>query len=49
MIGWLEPVVPHLKVLHIAMLGLWCAGLFALPLMLARHLWTKWRKGYAPA
>lgn len=37
MIGWLEPVVPHLKALHIAALALWTAGLFALPLMLARH------------
>lgn len=37
MIRWLEPIIPHLKALHIAMLGLWCAGLFALPLMLARH------------
>lgn len=37
MISWLEPIIPHLKALHIAMLGLWCAGLFALPLMLARH------------
>lgn len=37
MIWWLEPIVPHLKALHISMLGLWCAGLFALPHMLARH------------
>ena len=37
MIGWLEPIIPHLKALHISMLGLWCAGLFALPLMLSRH------------
>ncbi|WP_230532594.1 CopD family protein [Microvirga roseola] len=37
MIWWLEPTIPYLKSLHIAMLGLWCAGLFALPLMLARH------------
>lgn len=36
-IRWLEPVIPHLKALHIATLGLWCAGLFALPLMLSRH------------
>ena len=34
---WLEPVIPHLKALHIAMLALWTAGLFALPLMLSRH------------
>lgn len=33
----LEPIVPHLKSLHVAMLLIWCAGLFALPLMLARH------------
>jgi uncharacterized membrane protein len=33
----MSEVVPHLKVLHIAMLVLWCGGLFALPTMLARH------------
>lgn len=37
MIGWMEPVIPHLKGLHVIALALWCAGLFALPLMLARH------------
>ena len=37
MIGWLEPVIPHLKALHVSMLALWTAGLFALPLMLSRH------------
>ncbi|MCB5177541.1 MULTISPECIES: CopD family protein [Microvirga] len=37
MIPWLNPTIPYLKALHIAMLSLWCAGLFALPLMLARH------------
>lgn len=37
MIPSLEPIVPHLKALHIAALVLWCAGLFALPLMFARH------------
>lgn len=37
MIGWLEPIVPHLKALHVAMLALWTAGLFALPRMLSRH------------
>lgn len=37
MIWWLEPIIPHLKAMHIGMLSLWCAGLFALPLMLARH------------
>jgi len=36
-LGWLEPIIPHLKALHIGMLGLWTAGLFALPRMLARH------------
>lgn len=34
---WFEPIVPHLKGLHIVMLVIWCAGLFALPLMLGRH------------
>jgi putative membrane protein len=37
MIWWLEPVIPHLKGLHVATLALWTAGLFALPLMLSRH------------
>jgi protoporphyrinogen IX oxidase len=30
-------LVPHLKALHIAGLLVWCAGLFALPSMLAWH------------
>lgn len=37
MIEGLGPIVPHLKALHVAMLALWTAGLFALPRMLARH------------
>ena len=37
MIAWLLGLVPHIKVAHVAMLSVWCAGLFALPLMLARH------------
>ncbi|EIM26776.1 CopD family protein [Microvirga lotononidis] len=37
MIPWLDGAIPYLKALHIAALLLWCAGLFALPLMLARH------------
>ncbi|WP_173934322.1 CopD family protein [Chelativorans sp. Marseille-P2723] len=37
MIVWLEGAVSYLKTLHIAALAIWCAGLFALPLMLARH------------
>lgn len=37
MMEWLGPVVPHLKALHVAMLALWTAGLFALPRMLSRH------------
>lgn len=37
MIEGLEGAIPHLKALHIAALVVWCAGLFALPLMLARH------------
>jgi uncharacterized membrane protein len=32
-----QPVVPHIKALHIAMLALWTAGLYALPQMLSRH------------
>jgi uncharacterized membrane protein len=30
-------LIPHVKAAHIATLSVWCAGLFALPLMLARH------------
>jgi uncharacterized membrane protein len=37
MITWVEALIPYVKALHIAALVLWCAGLFALPLMLARH------------
>ena len=33
----LVALVPHFKALHVGMLVLWCGGLFALPLMLARH------------
>jgi protoporphyrinogen IX oxidase len=36
-IPWLEPIVPHLKAIHITALVIWCAGLFALLRMLARH------------
>lgn len=37
MSGWLEAIVPHAKALHVAALVIWCAGVIALPLMLARH------------
>jgi putative membrane protein len=37
MIGWLEPIIPHLKALHVIALALWVGGLFGLPVMLARH------------
>ena len=37
MIPSLLGAIPYVKALHIATLALWCAGLFALPLMLARH------------
>jgi putative membrane protein len=33
----LEPVIPHLKALHIGFVAIWIAGLAALPAMLARH------------
>ncbi len=33
----IEPLVPHLKALHIAALAIWVAALFAIPAMLARH------------
>lgn len=37
MISWLEPVIPHLKALHVIALSLWVGGLFGLPVLLARH------------
>ena len=37
MIAWLEPVIPHLKALHVIALALWVGGLFGLPFMLSRH------------
>lgn len=37
MIEALQPVIPHFKAMHVAMLALWTAGLFALPQMLSRH------------
>lgn len=37
LIEWLQPIIPHLKALHVTALALWMAGLFALPLMLSRH------------
>lgn len=37
MLEWLSDAVPIFKSVHIAALCVWCAGLIALPLMLARH------------
>lgn len=37
MTDMLTPMIPHLKALHVIALVLWCGGLFALPVMLARH------------
>ena len=37
MIAWLEPVIPHIKALHVIALSLWMGGLFGLPVMLSRH------------
>ncbi|MCY0096989.1 CopD family protein [Hoeflea ulvae] len=34
---WLVSTVPIFKALHLLALGIWCGGLIALPLMLARH------------
>jgi protoporphyrinogen IX oxidase len=36
-IDWLISTTPLFKAVHIAGLAMWCAGLLALPLMLARH------------
>ena len=33
----LEPIIPHLKALHVGLMAIWIAGLAALPAMLARH------------
>jgi len=37
MTEWLAPTIPYLKAVHVMMLSFWCAGLFAIPLLLARH------------
>lgn len=37
MLEWLLSAIPIVKMLHIAALCVWCGGLIALPLMLARH------------
>ena len=42
----LDSVIPHLKALHISMLGLWCAGLFALPLLLSWHKGVRVQSDY---
>lgn len=34
---WLDGAIPYLKGLHIAALVVWCAGLFAVTVMQARH------------
>lgn len=34
---WLVSTVPLLKALHLCALGIWCGGLIALPMMLARQ------------
>lgn len=34
---WLHALLPHLKALHVAALPIWCAGILAVPVMLARH------------
>jgi putative membrane protein len=45
--AWLVAAIPHLKALHIATLALWGAGMFALPVMLARHDPAVSREDYA--
>jgi len=37
MIDWIAPAVPIFKAAHIVGLVVWCGGLLALPMMLARH------------
>lgn len=34
---WLDGLIPHVKAMHLSFVAVWIAGLFALPLMLARH------------
>lgn len=33
----LDPLIPHLKALHLGLMAVWIAGLACLPAMLARH------------
>lgn len=37
MIDWIVPAVPLFKAVHIIGIVIWCGGLLALPMMLARH------------
>ncbi|MCX7561239.1 CopD family protein [Sulfitobacter sp. F26204] len=37
MLDWLISTIPLFKIVHIAALAIWCGGLLALPVMLARH------------
>ena len=37
MTEFLKALIPHFKAVHVVALLVWCSGLFALPLMLARH------------
>ncbi|APH71258.1 CopD family protein [Aquibium oceanicum] len=37
MVEWLLATVPIFKAVHIVCLSIWCGGLIALPMMLARH------------
>jgi protoporphyrinogen IX oxidase len=47
MIDWLFALIPYFKALHIGTLAIWCAGLFALPLVLARHETAVGQQDYA--
>ena len=37
MSAWLLTLIPYLKAVHISMIAVWTGGLFALPMMMARH------------
>lgn len=47
MTDWLYALIPYFKALHIGTLAIWCGGLFALPLVLARHEIAVGQQDYA--
>lgn len=37
MMAWAEPLIPHIKAIHVSAIAVWCAGILALPFILAHH------------